>query len=138
MKVIKLLLYLALPVLLFQFWYTHQPQTGPEIVVSPNGFIPLPTLTNADPRQVVVFAPENCPQEASVRSDAMARDLITRSIPSVRSHDVTFTSDNPEPGVQNRLNAVMNGELPIVFVNGKGKANPTLEEVVAEYEATPR
>ena len=133
MKVIKLLFFLALPIVAFQYWYTHQPKTAPMVAVSPNGFIPLPTVATADPRQVVVFAPENCPQEASVRSDAMARDLINRSIPSVRSHDISFTSSDPDPGIQNRLNAVMNGEFPIVIVNGKGKANPTLDEVMAEY-----
>ncbi|HEV8540124.1 MAG TPA: hypothetical protein VGQ60_03080 [Nitrospiraceae bacterium] len=136
MKIIKLMLLLAVPIVIFQFWYTHQPKTGSEVTVSPNGFIPLPTIANADPRQVVVFAPENCPQEEARRSDDMARQLITRRIPSVRSHDVTFTSADPDPGTQKRLDAVMNGEFPIVFVNGKGKANPTLDEVVAEYEST--
>jgi hypothetical protein len=29
--------------------------------------------------------------------------------------------------------SVMNGPVPVVFVNGKAKANPTPEEVVAEY-----
>ena len=32
----------------------------------------------------------------------------------------------------------MNGELPIVLVNGKAKSNPTLEEVIAEYKAAGR
>ena len=29
--------------------------------------------------------------------------------------------------------AVMNGPIPIVYVDGRAKANPTPEEVVAEY-----
>jgi hypothetical protein len=29
----------------------------------------------------------------------------------------------------------MTGEVPIVFVNGKAKANPTLDEVLTEYAA---
>ena len=37
-----------------------------------------------------------------------------------------------------RHNAVMNGEVPIVFVNGRVKANPDLDEVVAEYEDSAR
>jgi hypothetical protein len=41
-----------------------------------------------------------------------------------------------DPAIGVRLNSVMNGELPIVFVNGRGKANPTLEEVIAEFGAS--
>ena len=138
MKVIRLLLFLAVAGLAYQ-WYTHQPKTGPETLVSANGFISLPSLANAAPKQVVVFAPENCSKESAQRSDSLAQQLTHRNIPSVRSHDVTFTASNPEPGVQDRLNSVMNGEFPIVIVNGKGKgkANPTLDEVIAEYEAKP-
>lgn len=134
MKIIKLVLLVATVAVAYQ-WYTHQPKTGPEALVSANGFIALPSLVNADPKQVVVFAPQNCPKESARRSDDLAQQLAQRNIPSVRSHDVTFTSSDPDPGIGARLNAVMNGELPIVFVNGKGKANPTLDEVMAEYGA---
>ncbi len=134
MKIIKLVLFLAVVGVAYQ-WYAHQPKTGSEAVVSANGFVSLPTLVNADPKQVVVFAPENCPKEDARRSDELAQSLVFRNIPSVRSHDVSFTSSDPDPAIGARLNSVMNGEFPIVFVNGKGKANPTLDEVIAEYGA---
>jgi hypothetical protein len=35
-----------------------------------------------------------------------------------------------------RLNTVMTGELPIVLIDGMGKANPSIEDVVAEYKRT--
>lgn len=131
MKVIKLLLLLIVAGLAFQYWTTHQSTTGP----SANGFLALPTLANSSPRRVVVFAPENCPSEAAARADSMAHQLASRNIPSLRSHDVSFSSSDPDPAIGARLNSVMNGELSIVFVNGKGKANPTLDEVIAEYGA---
>ena len=65
MKIIKLLLFLAVIGVAYQYWTTHQPKTGPEAVVSANGFIALPSLAGADPKQVVVFAPENCPKESA-------------------------------------------------------------------------
>lgn len=34
--------------------------------------------------------------------------------------------------------AIMEGEIPAVLINGMGKANPTAEEVAAEYERTIR
>jgi hypothetical protein len=40
--------------------------------------------------------------------------------------------------IANRVTSVMNGELPIVFVHGKAKSNPTLDEVAAEYRGAAR
>jgi len=35
-----------------------------------------------------------------------------------------------------RAVAILNGEIPAVFINGVGKANPSAEEVLAEFERT--
>jgi hypothetical protein len=134
MNVIKLVLLLAAAGLAYQYWSTQQSTNGPA-VVSPNGFVAMPTLAGGDPKQVVVFAPENCPSEKAQQADDLARQLSARNIPTLRSHDVTFSSSDPDPRIGVRLDSVMKGELPIVFVNGRGKANPTLEEVLAEYGA---
>mgnify|MGYP001607766340 CR=1 FL=1 len=79
MKIVKLLLFLAVAGLAYQYWTTHQPKTGPEALVSANGFVALPTLASADSRQVVVFAPENCPKESARRSDELAQQLTQTS-----------------------------------------------------------
>jgi len=129
MAIVKFLIVLLAALFFFQYWQANRPATGP----SPNGFLELPAMDNVDPRQVVVFAPENCPSEKAQLADDMARQLAARNIPAVRSHDVSFTSTDPDPAVGARLNTVMNGELPIVFVKGRGKANPTIEEILAEY-----
>ena len=150
----RLLLLLALAAGGYYYWTQHQtPLAGtapkamvgsapattpstpstPEPPPSPNGFIALPPLDNGNPKQVVVFAPENCPAEDSQRADAMAKDLARRGIPSQRSHDISFSSTDPDPRIGQRLDALMKGDLPIVFVNGRGKSNPTLDQVAAEY-----
>ena len=129
MKIVKYLLVLVAALFLFQYWQANRPATGP----SPNGFVALPAMDSADSKQVIVFAPENCPSEKAQQADDLARQLTARNIPAVRSHNVSFTSPDPDPSVGIRLNSVMNGELPIVFVKGRGKANPTIEEVIAEY-----
>lgn len=131
MNVVKLVLMLAAAGLAFQYWQANRPVTEQ----GANGFVALPTLTNADPKQVVVFAPENCPSEKAQQADDLARQLAAHHVPAVRTHDVSFTSNDPDPAIGARLNTVMNGELPIVFVKGKGKANPTLEEIVWEYRS---
>ena len=132
MKIVKLLLLLLAALFAFQYWQANRPATGP----SPNGFVAMPAMAGSDPKQVVVFAPENCPSEKAQAADDLAQQLTSRNIPTVRSHDVSFSSSDMDPAIGVRLNSVMNGELPIVFVNGRGKANPTLEEVIAEFGAS--
>jgi hypothetical protein len=51
-------------------------------------------------------------------------------------HDVHFEIPNGDSSVVARVMSVMNSPLPIVFVRGKAKSNPSLEEVVAEYKTT--
>ena len=132
MKAVKLVLMLAVAGLAFQYWQANKPATGP----STNGFVALPALAGSSPGQVIVFAPENCSSEKAQQADELARQLAARNIPAVRSHEASFTSSDPDPSIGIRLDSVMKGELPIVFVNGRGKANPTLEEILAEYRGT--
>ncbi len=135
MKIVKLVIFVAVIAVAYQYWDKNQQTTGTDHAPSANGFLALPTLANAVSGQVLVFAPENCPKEDAARADDMARELTRRNIPVQRTHDVSFTSSDPDPRIGERLNSVMNGALPIVFVKGKGKANPTLDEVMSEYGA---
>jgi hypothetical protein len=36
------------------------------------------------------------------------------------------------------MEAVLGGDVPIVAINGRIKANPSIDEVLAEYEAAQR
>ena len=136
MKAVKLLLLLLAALFAFQYWSAQQSTTAPA-VVSANGFIKMPPMSDGDLQQVVVFAPEDCPPEKAQQADELARQLASRNIPTIRTHAVSFTSSDPNPQVGVRLDSVLKGELPIVFVNGRGKANPTIEQIIAEFGATP-
>jgi hypothetical protein len=103
-----------------------------EAVVSANGFVLLPAV-NDQGSGVLVFAAQGCPLEDAARADQLAADLKSSGIPVRRTNDIGFTMTSPDPGAVQRMQVVMNGQLPIVFVNGRGKANPTLSEVLAEY-----
>ena len=101
-----------------------------------NGFIALPQPDGADPHKVYLFSPINCPREAGRRSDALARSLAEREVALTRTSEITYV---PHDSVTlARMRAVIHGDPPIVFVNGRMKANPSLEEVVAEYDAAQR
>jgi len=139
MNFLKLLLFAALAVFGYQFWQMQSPKpaapTSALTTQSANGFVALPTPTNANAAQVVVFAPDNCPLEAGQRADALVQQLASRNIPYLRSSNASFSAV-PDATTMERLNTVMNGEVPIVFINGRGKANPTVQEVIAEYAAS--
>lgn len=63
----------------------------------------------------------------------MAQELANRGIPHVRAQNAHFDLAGEDRDQVERIGSIMNGAVPIVFVNGRAKANPTLEEVVAEY-----
>lgn len=97
---------------------------------SPGAFFEVPAPSDLAATTVIVFAPENCPRDAGQRADHLENEL-RRHIPYTRTNSASFRSYN-DPDLMQRLNAVMTGPPPIVFVNGKGRANPTIEEVLAE------
>ena len=102
------------------------------------GFVPLPSFAGSSTRAVVIFAPENCPEEAGKRADALADQLGRSGVPVSRLDHVSFTMTDADPATVQRINAVMTGTIPIVVVRGRAKANPSVDEVLAEYSAAAR
>ena len=97
-----------------------------------HGFVEIPAPDGQTGRGIVIFAPVNCPSDAAQRAEALARHLSAQGVPYVRSQNAEFGNLASQDEVS-KVMAVMNGPVPVVFVNGKAKANPTPEEVVAEY-----
>ena len=131
MKIIKLILIFSLGFMAFNYWQEHLQQD--EEYVSENGFVSLPKPTNLDIDSVIILAAENCTKEAARRADDLASDLANRNIPYTRANRISF--ENYAPALKSRLDAVMRGPLPVVLIDGRGKANPTLNEVLSEYDA---
>lgn len=92
--------------------------------------IPLPDGMSA--QGVVIFAPPNCPSEAAQRARRLMAQLSAERIPYRETSLAEFSSLTSQDEAS-RVMAVMNGPIPIVFVNGRAKANPPPEAVVAEY-----
>lgn len=102
-----------------------------------NGFVQVPPPANQAQDTVYVLAAENCPKEDAQRADRLAATLANEKIPVVRTHNIAFNSvPMDDPNIAKRLEAVMNGPLPIVFFRGRAKGNPELEDVLAEYRKT--
>ena len=101
---------------------------------SANGFVQMPPLVDLDPNTVTVFAAENCPQEDARRADNLAEALRGSGIPVKRTHSINMTVPGGQEAMMAGVNAIMNGNLPIVFVNGRARANPNLQDVIAEFK----
>lgn len=119
------------------WWNQHSEAAAIARVTDSHGFMPVPMPPDAARNAVLIFAPENCPKEGAQRAAALSAGLTARGIPNVMTS--RYASQTFEPTEENlaafkRLNVVMTGEIPIVLVNGMGKANATLEEIVAEYQ----
>lgn len=131
MKIIKLILIISLGFMAFNYWQENIHQD--EEYVSENGFVSLPKPNNLDIDSVIILAAENCTKEAARRADDLASDLANRNIPFTRASRISFESY--APALKSRLDSVMRGTLPVVLIDGRGKANPTLNEVLSEYDA---
>ena len=136
MNLIRLALVLAIAGGAWHFWQKHSLAVAAAALEAPSehGFVAMPLPSGMAARGVVIFAPENCPSEAAQRADALASQLASQGIPVTRSHSANFRFDaDPGRAVLDRINTVMQGEIPIVFVNGRGRANPGVDDVLSEY-----
>jgi hypothetical protein len=145
MNVVRTCLAVGVVVAGICLWSVYAPQGGVSEVVAKatkridsgkagngHGFVQIPAPDGQASRGIVIFAPANCPSDAAQRAEALARYLSAQGVPYVRSQNAEFGSLASQDEVSKVL-SVMNGPVPVVFVNGKAKANPTPEEVVAEY-----
>lgn len=149
MKIIRLLVVAGAVWFAFHWWKGREAhesrvaqdggaaQTGRTSQESPNGFIEVAMPDGARNNTVLIFAPVNCPSDAAQRADDLADKLTRLGIPNMRSSSFSSSINNPtkeqREGVE-RAVSVMNGAIPAVFINGMAKANPTVEEVAAEFE----
>jgi len=137
MRFIHVVVLAAISYAAYSYWDKSKERTefevsGPEY--SDNGFAILPGVLDQDEGTVYVIAPPNCPKESARRARQLAKDLDDQGIPVVETNKVNFSwKERPTSETLDSVNSVMKGEIPIVIVNGRGKANPLLEEVVAEY-----
>ncbi|PID64109.1 MAG: hypothetical protein CR974_00360 [Gammaproteobacteria bacterium] len=88
---------------------------------------------------VFIFAPQHCPKAAGQRADALERRLKSQGLKVKRKSQFRYEAYNlsqKEMDEMDKTMKIMNGEVPVVFVNEYGKANPSADEVLAVYEAT--
>lgn len=141
MNLIKFALALVLLAGGYKWWHKHQAEVPATAKPVPGntGFVSMPQPSGTDFGTVLIFAPINCPSDAAQRARDLSRELAARHIPHVQLEQANFDmADPPDEQTMASFNRVMEGTIPVVFVRGKGKANPALDEVIAEYSAARR
>lgn len=104
---------------------------------SSGGFKAIPTPDGVSSRGIVIFAPRNCPSDAARRTQVLVQHLSAKGIRYSPTDSANY--DNLASAEEaSRVMSVMNGPIPVVYVNGKAKANPTPEEVEAEYSRSSK
>ncbi len=110
--------------------------TAAAAAMTANGWTPVPMPAGSNPHRVVVFSALNCPKAAAQRALVIVEDLGARGIPCDHTDRIDFPTATEAEGA--RLTQVMNSGAPVVFVRGKAKSSPLVDEIVAEYQAGAR
>jgi hypothetical protein len=121
----------------YGLWTSHE-RTMAERALIPfqdtNGFVPVKMPPGTPPDKVIILAALNCPSAAAQRADTMAKRLTEMGIPNARANHFSATiTDRDEIPLLERTSVVVQGENPVVIVNGMAKANPTVDEVASEF-----
>ena len=89
-------------------------------------------------KRIVIVAPVNCPK-AKI-ADYLATELNKQNIPTTRTNSYNFRQDLNNMSEREinqmikRVDYVRTMAPPQVFVNGKIKSNPSLEDIKKEWE----
>ena len=123
-------------------WHSHRvhvERKAIEAITDERGFMEFSPPSGTKTNVVVILAAQNCPHDGAVRADRMAREMAERRC-VIRTSNASFqpSADDDIDQFVKRHNDVMNGDVPIVFVNGRVKSNPDVDDVLAEYEEAAR
>ena len=92
--------------------------------------------SDVDDNCVFIYAPLNCPCEASQRVEELVEQLNKKGILTTRSQSYSValanaTADDRLKG--DRSQEILHQEGPAVFIAGKGKSNPSTKEIIIVY-----
>ncbi len=100
------------------------------------GFVKAAMPDGAIANEVLIVGPE-CDRPEGVRARTLANSLAKLNIPYRRTESISMNSDSTEDIFEaiEQMDQLMKGDSPVVFINAKGKANPTIDQVIAEYRS---
>ena len=123
----------------FQLWQMHErslTERHLHAAADVNGFVPILASDDAPRDTVVILAAINCPKAPAQRAAALEKELARRDIPVLRANTYQVTHFTREQmRLVNQTQAVLAGEIPIVVINGRARANPGVDDVAVEFRS---
>jgi hypothetical protein len=118
-------------------WHAHEQTIATRQLQASGdayGFVRVLAANGAPQNTAIILAALNCPSAQAKRADALAARLDELGIPNRRANNyaVANVTRDQAPMIK-QTSAVLGGEIPVVIINGKGKANPSIDDVVSEY-----
>jgi hypothetical protein len=136
-NIIRSVIAVCVALVALQYWAIHRQAAAVRMYpvgADANGFSPLPAMFDPPRERLLILAPPNCPREAGRRADELVSLLQGEGITVTRSGSVSIRpTRDPSSAEMDQLNMTMLGPLPIVFVGGRARNNPTTDEILAEY-----
>jgi hypothetical protein len=98
------------------------------------GFVQLPANAMDDLNTVSVFVPTGTDPEQVRRAQRLMNELAKKRIPFKKKEEFDLQlSGEGNSFASRKIQAIMQGEAPIVAVKGWIKANPTNDQVMDRY-----
>jgi len=144
-SIVKLLVFAGL---VYFGWHMYQKTMATQAAaaaeaaaagIGETGFLQTGDVDQSEQDVVLILRPANCPSEQAQRADALERELTRRGIPHKVGDTMSIHDDSPtQESVDdhNRAMQVFNQGAPAVYINGRGKSNPSADEVEVEYKRT--
>ena len=85
---------------------------------------------------IVIMAPVNSSSQHAKIADYLAKELNNQNIPATRINGYSFNQDlnnMTDIEINQRVQYVRTMAPPLVFVNGKIKSNPSIEDIKKEW-----
>jgi hypothetical protein len=142
MKIFRMILIAALVVIVWHFvsdrplFRTSPPPSAPPVIERDKaGFADMISPDGTDPNKILIIGPESGPSTEAQHCNDLAQQLANLNIPFQRATTLHLRFSSNKSIDVSRLNVIMSGKPPIVFIHGHAKSDATIEEVLAEYRA---
>lgn len=135
MKILKLLAVILIAYGLYSNW--DKLMGGSASKLNELGFSAIVMPDDAKPDDVIIYTAPNCPSAIAQRGRTLFRELRKENIPVKKSSRYAVRSTDTSREFKNKMQrtfSILESGGVTVLVGGYGKTDPTLDEVISQYQ----